>query len=113
MPKTKILICSSEVGAGKRGASLRQDAIRSSAVHVLYNIFDQVPKDVIKTKQINKFSPEYKSAKYIKLISQTHSKICRKMNAAMQEGYNVLILSGDHSNSAGFIAGFREAYPDK
>ncbi|MGZ5283995.1 MAG: arginase [Bacteroidia bacterium] len=113
MPKTKILICSSEVGAGKRGASLGPDAIRISAVNLFYNIFDQLPTEEIKTKQINKFSPEYKSAKYIKLISQTHQKICRKMAETMREGYNALILSGDHSSSAGFIAGFREAYPDK
>ncbi|RYD70920.1 MAG: arginase, partial [Sphingobacteriales bacterium] len=66
-----------------------------------------------KIKQINKFSPENKSAKYIKLISETHRKICRKMSQAMAEEYNVLILSGDHSNSAGFIAGMRETYPDK
>ncbi len=113
MPKTKILICSSEVGAGKRGASLGPDAIRISAVNLFYNIFDKLPSEEIKTKKINKFSPEHKSAKYIKLISQTHQKICRKMAETMLEGYNTLILSGDHSNSAGFIAGMREAYPDK
>lgn len=113
MPKTKILICSSEVGAGKRGASLGPDAIRISAVNLFYNIFDQLPSEEIKIKQINKFSPEHKSAKYIKLISQTHQKICRKMAKTMNDGYNALILSGDHSNAAGFIAGMREAYPNK
>ena len=29
------------------------------------------------------------------------------------EGFKTIIFSGDHSNAAGFFAGFREAYPDK
>jgi len=110
---TKILICSSEVGAGKRGASLGPDAIRISAVNLLYNLFYQIPSDEIKAQQINRYSPEYKSAKYIKLIAATHAKICRKMHNTLLAGYKTLIFSGDHSNAAGFISGFREAYPDK
>src|SRR5436190_128750 len=113
MAKTKILICSSEVGAGKRGASLGPDAIRVSSVDLFFNIFDRLPSEEIKTPVINRFSPEYKSAKYIKRIRNTHQKIARKMQEAQSEGYTTLIFSGDHSNAAGFIAGFREAFPDK
>lgn len=113
MRKTKILICSSEVGAGKRGASLGPDAIRISAVNMLYNLFEQLPTKEIKIKKLNKFSPEFKSAKYIKLISQVHQKICKTMSETLSEGYNVLIFSGDHSNAAGFISGMREAYLEK
>jgi arginase len=110
---TKILICGSEVGAGKRGASLGPDAVRISAVNLLYNLFYQIPSDEVKTQKINRYSPEYKSAKYIKLIAATHAKICRKMCNTHLQGYKTLIFSGDHSNAAGFISGFREAYPDK
>ena len=113
MAKTKILICSSEVGAGKRGASLGPDAIRVSSVNHFFNIFDRFPSDEIKTPVINRFSPEYKSAKYIKRIRTTHQKIARKMEEAQRDGYTTLIFSGDHSNAAGFIAGFREAFPNK
>lgn len=113
MRRTKILICSSEVGAGKLGSSLGPDALRVSAVSIFYNLFDRLPTDEIKTKKINKYSPENKSAKYIKLIASTHQKICRKMAEAHRDGYNTLIFTGDHSNAAGFISGFREAYPDK
>jgi arginase len=112
MAKTKILVCSSEVGAGRRGASLGPDAIRISAVNLFYNIFDQLPLEEIKVRQINRYRPEFKAAKYIKLIVDTHRKICDKMCDTLEDGYNVLILSGDHSNSAGFMAGFREAYPE-
>jgi len=110
---TKILICSSEVGAGKRGASLGPDAVRIAAVNLLYNLFYQIPSDEIKVQKLNRYSPEYKSAKYIKLIASTHAKICRKMCNTHLQGYKTLIFSGDHSNAAGFISGFREAYPDK
>jgi arginase len=113
MPKTKILICSSEVGAGKRGASLGPDAIRISAVNHFYNLFDQLPTENIKVNVINRYSPGYKSAKYIRLIAATHQKIARKMAKAQLDGYKTLIFSGDHSNAAGFLSGFREAYPDK
>jgi arginase len=109
----KILICASEVGAGKRGASLGPDAIRISAVNLLYNLFYELPSEEIKIQKLNKFSPQYKSAKYIKLIAATHAKICRKMCNTQLQGYKTLIFSGDHSNAAGFISGFREAYPDK
>jgi arginase len=113
MAKTKILICSSEVGAGKRGASLGPDAIRVSSVNLFFNIFDRFPSEEIKTPVINRFSPEYKSAKYIKRIRNTHQKIARKMEEAQRDGYTTLIFSGDHSNAAGFFAGFREAFPNK
>ena len=109
----KILICASEVGAGKRGASLGPDAIRIASVNMLYNLFNQVPSEEIKTQKLNKYSPQYKSAKYIKLIASTQAKICRKMCKAQLDGYKTLIFSGDHSNAAGFFSGFREAYPDK
>ena len=35
------------------------------------------------------------------------------MAETQKEGYTTLIFSGDHSSGAGFIAGMREAYPDK
>lgn len=113
MLRTKILICSSELGAGVRGASLGPDAIRISAVDHFYNIFERLPADEIKVKKINRYSPEHKNAKYIRVIASTHQKICRKMCATLEAGYSALIFSGDHSNAAGFIAGFREAHIDK
>jgi arginase len=112
MPKTKILVCSSEVGAGKRGASLGPDALRIAAVNLFYNLFEQLPSEEIRVRQINRYTPEYKSAKYIKQILSTHRKIARKTCKALRDGYNLLIFSGDHSNAAGFFSGFREAYPE-
>jgi arginase len=111
MEKTKILICCSELGAGKRGASLGPDAIRISAVNNFYNLFDQIPSDEIKVRKLNKFSPDNKSAKYIKSIADTHEKICKAMQDNLSLGYKMLIFSGDHSNAAGFIAGLRETFP--
>lgn len=102
----KILICASEVGAGKRGASLGPDAVRISAVNMLYNLFNQVPSEEIKTQKLNKYSPQFKSAKYIKLIASTQAKICRKMCNAHMEGFKTIIFSGDHSNAAGFFRRF-------
>jgi arginase len=113
MRRTKILICSSELGAGKRGASLGPDAIRISAVNLFYNLFDQLPVNEINVKKINRFSPGQKSAKYIKTILSTHRKICRKVASELEAGYDLLIFTGDHSNAAGFVAGFREAYKDQ
>ncbi|MCX6353095.1 MAG: arginase [Bacteroidetes bacterium] len=111
--KIKILICSSEVGAGKRGASLGPDAVRISAVMQFYNIFERLPMDEVKVRALNRYSPENKQAKYIKLIADTHQKICKKMAATLAAGYKTLIFTGDHSNAAGFISGFREAHIDK
>ncbi|MDZ4839187.1 MAG: arginase [Bacteroidota bacterium] len=111
MGKTKILICSSEVGAGKRGASLGPDAIRIEAVNQFFNIFDRLPSEEVKVSALNKYTPETKQAKYIKQIVSTHGKISSKMCKAHKEGYNTIIFSGDHSNAAGFFNGFREAYP--
>src|SRR6185437_78856 len=79
----------------------------------LYNLFNRVPSEEIKAQQLNKHSPQYKSAKYIKLIASTQDKICRKMCKAQLDGYKTLIFSGDHSNAVGFFSGLREAYPDK
>jgi arginase len=113
MRRTKILICSSELGAGVLGASLGPDAVRISSVNMYYNLFERLNTEEIKAKKINRYSPENKSAKYIKVIASTHQKIARKMCSTLEQDHSVLIFSGDHSNAAGFIAGFREAHIDK
>ena len=87
------------------------DAVRIAAVNHFYNLFDQLPVEEVKTKVLNKYNPEFKSAKYIKLIASTHQKIAKKMAEAQLDGYNTVIFSGDHSNAAGFISGLREAAP--
>jgi arginase len=113
MPTTKILICGSDVGAGKLGASLGPYALRISAVNHYYNLFEKLPMEEIKIQRINDYSPGNKKAKYIKQIYQTDQKIAEKTCESIKEGHNLLVLSGDHSNVVGFFSGFREAYPDK
>ncbi len=88
------------------------DAVRIASVNLMYNLFEQVPSEEIKTGILNRFSPENKQAKYIEQIVITQRKIARKMAETMRDGWDVIILSGDHSNASGFIAGMREAMPE-
>jgi arginase len=113
MPTTKILVCSSDVGAGKLGASLGPDALRISAINHYYNLFERLPMEEIKIRRINSYSPGNKKARYIRQIYHTDRKIADKTCEMLKQGNTLLVLSGDHSNVVGFFSGFREAFPDK
>lgn len=110
----------SEFGAGTHGASLGPDAIKFAAMNAGSDVFRQGPFSEISTidlKFASQFAPEeepvFNSARHIHHIRATYDRIMNEVARLLFNGLFPFIISGDHSNAGGTIAGIKRAYPNK
>jgi len=109
----KLIEVKSEVGAGTRGASLGVDAIKIAALDFRSQFFKNnramvVPDD--NAALYGEVGNRY--AKRIKSVLKMYERIGAGVKEVLKDGKFPIVLSGDHSNAAGTIAGIRMAYPD-
>jgi arginase len=106
-----IIEARSELGAGTRGASLGPSSIR----------IRDLEKDGLlsnyKTIALSSYdnllhSSETSYAKNIGHIYDFNRSLKEVVNKELAKGNFVLLLSGDHSNAIGGVAGFRETFND-
>ncbi len=109
----KIVEVKSEVGAGTRGASLGVDAIKIAALDFRSQFFKNhrpmtVPDDnaALYSEVGNRY------AKRIKSVLKMYERISAGIKDVLKDGKFPIVLSGDHSNAGGTIAGIKAAYPD-
>lgn len=111
----KIVEVRSELGAGQRGASLGVDAIKIASVKANSKFFGTNLRVVVKDENSRMFqqvqTPFAKRSVGIYKVLTRISKAVAKVLIA--ENRFPIVLSGDHSNAAGTIAGIRLAYPNK
>jgi arginase len=112
--KIALVECLSELGAGTRGSSLGPSALRMAYVNK-HNLRLQR----YKTYKADNFNEQVGTptthfyARHIDLISKVVPSVYQQVYTAIQDGFFPFVISGDHSNSAGVIAGIKEAHPDK
>jgi arginase len=109
----KLIEVKSEVGAGTRGASLGVDAIKIAALDFRSTFFKRyrtmaIPDD--NAALHGEVGSRY--ARRIKSILKMYERISAGVRDGLKDGKFPIILSGDHSNAAGTIAGIKMAYPD-
>ncbi len=109
----RLIEVKSEVGAGTRGASLGVDAIKIAALDFRSNFFKthrsiNIPDDNAALYGVI----ESRYAKRIRSIIKMYERIGAAIRDSLKDGKFPLVLSGDHSNAGGTIAGIRMAYPD-
>lgn len=109
----RLIEVKSEVGAGTRGASLGVDAIKIAALDFRSSFFKtrraiNIPDDNVALHGVI----ESRYAKRIRSVIKMHERIGAAVRDSLKDGKFPLILSGDHSNAGGTIAGIRMAYPD-
>ncbi|MFI5135647.1 MAG: arginase, partial [Chitinophagales bacterium] len=113
MRNIKILAVESEVGAGTRGASLGFEAIRIAAMDFGSNFFKQFPAEKIPDENVSLLEPSKslhaRRGKYVKIVSE---RVMEAVNRTLREGNFPIVISGDHSTSAGTVAGVKLAYPE-
>ncbi|WP_375511199.1 arginase [uncultured Nostoc sp.] len=109
----EILISKSDLGAGKKGASLGPDALKVSADEHNFPLFHIFPVTEYESKKLCSPLLFESPAKYIQDILQRDEELCKLMSRALLEKRTFLIFSGDHSNVNGFISGIREAFPSQ
>ncbi len=109
----RLLEVKSEVGAGTRGASLGVDAIKIAALDYRSNFFKNhrsihVPDDNAALHG----AIESRYAKRIRSVLRMYERIGAAVRDSLKDGKFPVMLSGDHSNAGGTMAGIRMAYPD-
>lgn len=109
-----FVINDSEVTAGTRGSSLGSRAIEIEALKKNDNVFQRT-KTFVVTHENNSLYDRIRHplAKRIHAFSKVFADAAEKVSGVVQKGGFPLVISGDHGNAAGTIAGLKKAHPDK
>lgn len=112
MKNIKLIEVPSEIGAGTRGASLGVDAIKIAALDFMSNFFIHFPSEKIDHENNLLFEPIYSPyAKRIQGVLNMYERISKSVSDCIKNNFFPVILSGDHSNAGGTIAGIKMAKP--
>jgi arginase len=113
MKNIKIIEVPSEIGAGTRGASLGTEAIRIAALDFMSNFFVHFPSEKIETENHLLFEPIHSPyAKRISGVLTMYERVSKSVKDSMKNNFFPVIISGDHSNAGGTIAGIKAAKPN-
>ena len=112
MKNIKLIEVPSEIGAGTRGASLGIDAIKIAALDFMSNFFVHFPSEKVLVDNNLLFEPiKSPYAKRIQGVYDMYERISKVVSETIQGNFFPVILSGDHSNAGGTIAGIKMAKP--
>jgi arginase len=112
MKNIKLIEVPSEIGAGTRGASLGVDAIKIAALDFMSNFFVHFPSEKIQTENNLLFEPiQSPYAKRINGILNICERVSKSVKESISNNFFPVVISGDHSSSAGTIAGIKAAKP--
>lgn len=112
MKNIKIIEVPSEIGAGTRGASLGVEAIKIAALDFMSSLFINIPSERIEDENNLLYEPiESPHARRIKGVYSMWERIAESVKDCVNSGIFPIILSGDHSNAGGTIAGLKMAHP--
>jgi arginase len=112
MKNIKLIEVPSEIGAGTRGASLGVEAIKIAALDFMSNFFVHFPSEKVETENHLLFEPiQSPYAKRISGVLTMIDRVAKSVKEAIHNNFIPVVLSGDHSTSAGTIAGLKLAKP--
>jgi len=110
MKKPEILVSvPSDIGAQRLGTSLALDALLVADAERAQPILKKFPKKILTSYQDKRGEVgPYAQGKYAKLLSELNNNTAKEISAIVKDKYP-LVISGDHSNAIGIMAGLREA----
>jgi arginase len=112
MKNIKLIEVPSEIGAGTRGASLGIDAIKIAALDFMSNFFVHFPSEKIEVENKLLFEPiQSPYAKRIQGVLTMYERVSNAVCESLKAHFFPVVISGDHSNSGGTIAGIKMAKP--
>ncbi len=112
MKNIKIIEVPSEIGAGTRGASLGIDSIKIASLDFMSNFFTNFLSVKIEHENKSLYEPvETPYAKRIKNIVIVNERTSEAIKDTIKNGFIPVVMSGDHSNAIGTIAGIKMAKP--
>lgn len=110
----QLISVMSEVGAGTRGASLGMDALRIASYHLDPTFFKTYKPIAVEAE--NSLLQKHVDTIYgkrIKGVLRMYRRIEANVAAAVEDGKLPVVITGDHSNGGGVIAGLKAALPKK
>ncbi|MEJ8801679.1 arginase [Pontibacter sp. H249] len=114
MKKIKLIEVKSELGAGTRGASMGVDALRVACWDKGCDYFKRFNSIGVPDLNYTLFDKDvFPNAHRIDSILTVQKNIANAVEQTIDMGMFPLVLSGDHSNAHGTIAGIKAAHPDK
>jgi arginase len=112
MKNIKLIEAPSEIGAGTRGASLGIEAIKIAALDFMSNFFVHFPSEKIEVENHLLYEPiQSPYAKRMHGVLNMTEHISKAVADSIKGHFFPVVLSGDHSNAAGTIAGIKMAKP--
>ena len=112
MKNIKLIEVPSEIGAGTRGASLGIEAIKIAALDFMSNFFVHFPSEKIEVENQLLYEPiQSPYAKRMHGVLNITERISKAVAESIKSHFFPVVLSGDHSNAAGTIAGIKIAKP--
>jgi arginase len=112
MKNIKLIEVPSEIGAGTRGASLGIDAIKIAALDFMSNFFVHFPSEKIECENKLLFEPiQSPYAKRIQGVQTMYDRVSKAVADSIKAHFFPVVISGDHSNAGGTIAGIKMAKP--
>ena len=110
--KIKLIKNRSDIGAGTRGASLGISAVKIAGLDFMSNFFVHFPSEKIETENDLLFEPiQSPFAKRIHGVLNMYERVSKSVCDTIKNNFFPVVLSGDHSNAGGTIAGIKMAKP--
>lgn len=115
MSKEKVFVkIKSEIAAGTRGASLGIQAMEIAAINDKNTLFKDMPAvELADENHLLHEKVDTPNAIRIEGLKKVLSTLMIGVSEQLENNKFPVVLSGDHSNAAGTIAGIKKAYPDK
>ena len=114
MKKIKLIEVRSELGAGTRGANMGIDALRVACWDKGCDYFKRFNSISVPDLNYTLFDKDlFPHAHRIDSILTVQKNISNAVQQTLELDMFPLVLSGDHSNAHGTIAGIKAAYPEK
>lgn len=109
-----IIINTSEIGAGTRGASLGPDAIITAARTKESLFFGEHPVTrLTNANHLLDHETRHRFARRIEGLTGIYRDLNESVSKSLLAGNFPLVLAGDHGSAGGTIAGVKSAFPDK
>jgi arginase len=112
--KVTLLVNTSEITAGTRGASLGPEAIMMAAREKNDTFFSDHPLVFLPHENhLLDYPSNFPNAKRIDGFEKIFDHVMKGLNMVMHENQFPLVLAADHGSAAATIAGIRMQYPEQ
>jgi arginase len=110
--KVAVIGASLDLGAGRRGVDMGPSAIRYAG---LAPRLEELGHEFVDLGNVATAVPEAtdagdQQARFLPQIKETSQRIAQLVSTTLRDGFNPVVLGGDHSVALGTLAGLREVY---